>query len=799
LKIYRLKRLIKSLSIAIFLILLDKFMSKRLTSRIFSLLVACTLGLLVTGCGSAEAKQARVIKKNALPAAHILYHLDVDGNGLYDDVERKAMLTELQKISPEINAIFDINGDSKVTVLEQTTGRHPLSLLTNNNKVVASKIKIPWSPNIYSEWISTSALQEDAAQGKVTKLANRGTVNKQGLSQGIKDKHPLRALGRGGIEFAKNAGQHLTMGVQPDARWNYRWALFTFRIDGMSGTGDTTLLVDINRGKGAGRSSPKIWYNKRTGLNLEYVGQGRNGLDRRLMSTKDIHTDGKTWNVVVMGTRYGRMYGAVNGRDITIEQPDHFAGPRLYKGKTFIGDSKTDNSAWALDALLLGTTEPSEAMVRKLTGWAAHRLGFQSTLPQDHPYAAQRPVLDEEDYPYRYVHDNAAWTAWGESLKDKNFKKSNAGGKPVISENFERVFYDDFRRKRIGRSDASEGELWQAPGFNTAVGASAQLAVPGSKPEVYAHDANAKKQTLSLAPKGNRWVASAFYSVNDMGHGYTWDGPKIFRIRSMFPKVPQNALAPGLWPAFWSYGTEWLFWRTSNRIETDWFEFHGKNGQWLNGLASHFHYSNLNKNIYAKNNQSHQSYKVYGGELTEAKSNIPGGLYFWDGQYHTWEFIIDTDMTYINVTVPDKAGKDRWVEVARSKTAATYLERLDIQLDYALKKDKPQPVGEQKFVIDFIEVLQKTAKIEAYDKPFSAAPVINGEAAIGSTLTCKANLQGVNDIRYYWFASGYPLTYSSKPSYTLTLKEKGSKIRCMVKAVGARNMPEAWSSAVSLD
>ncbi|MFT4940308.1 MAG: hypothetical protein ACI88A_003360 [Paraglaciecola sp.] len=266
----------------------------------------------------------------------------------------------------------------------------------------------------------------------------------------------------------------------------------------------------------------------------------------------------------------------------------------------------------------------------------------------------------------------------------------------------------------------------------------------------------------------------------------------------MFPKVPQNILAPGLFPAFWSYGTEWFFWGTSNRIETDWFEFDGKNGQWLNGIATHVHYSHLKKNIYAKNNKSYRPYKVYGDELNEKKSNIPGGLYFWDGQYHTWEFIIDKDMTYINVTVPDKQGKDRWVEVGRSKTAATYLERLDIQLDYALKKDKPQPKGEQKFVVDFIEVLQKTSQISSYDKPFSAAPRINGEAAVGVTLTCNANLVGLKDIRYYWFASGYPLSYSSKPSYTLTVKEKGTKMRCMVKAVGARNMPEAWSSEMSV-
>jgi hypothetical protein len=42
------------------------------------------------------------------PTVHILNHLVVDGNGLYDDGERKAMLNVLQKISPEINAKNDV-------------------------------------------------------------------------------------------------------------------------------------------------------------------------------------------------------------------------------------------------------------------------------------------------------------------------------------------------------------------------------------------------------------------------------------------------------------------------------------------------------------------------------------------------------------------------------------------------------------------------------------------------------------------------------------------------------------------
>lgn len=46
------------------------------------------------------------------------------------------------------------------------------------------------------------------------------------------------------------------------------------------------------------------------------------------------------------------------------------------------------------------------------------------------------------------------------------------------------------------------------------------------------------------------------YTVNDGGQGYSWAGEKIFRIRCMFPAMEQKQLPGGLFPAFWSYGTD---------------------------------------------------------------------------------------------------------------------------------------------------------------------------------------------------------------------------------------------------
>ncbi|MEP0356783.1 hypothetical protein [Paraglaciecola sp.] len=717
---------------------------------------------------------------------------------LYDEFERKKLLMQLQKISPETKANYDANNDGKVTILEQTKGRDPLSQIANSEKIVASNIKIPWSPYIYPEWISASYFQEDVSLGKVAHIGSRGTVSDVDFTQNQNQAQPQKISNKDGIEFLANSGEFLTSNGQQDARWNYRWYLMTFRIDSNTGSSNTTVLLDVNQGNSAGQSSPKIWFNKKTGLNIQYLGQAKHGLDKRLITSKHLFTDGIQWNVVVLGTRYGRVYASLNGVNIPIEQGDYYASPRSPKSRTFIGSNSSRNSKWALDALLIGTTEPSETMVKKLTGWAAQRLGFQSKLPKNHPYYAQAPVIDAEDHPHRYTHDDKTWSDWGKSLKDTGFKLSNAGKKPINTDSFERVFYDDFRNNRITRSFTNEGNLWQAPGFNTAVGASAKLALPNTFPNVYKHEAEIKQQTLSLAKKGRSWLASAFYSVNDMGHGYSWEGPKVFRIRAKFPKIPQSQLSPGLWPAFWSYGTEWLFWRTSNRIEVDWFEFDGKNSQWLNGIASHVHYSHFKNNIFAKNSNSYKSYKVYGGELTEEKSNIKGGLYFWDGQFHTWEFVVDNELTYINVTVKDDAGQEHWVEVGRSKTAPTYLERLDIQLDYALKKANKEPTTEQPFIVDFIEVLQKKEQINSFHPPFQARPEITGELQVGSTLTCQDNLQNIKDVRYYWFSDGYPLTYSSKSTYTLKAKQAGTAMRCMVKAVGALNMPEAWSKSVNI-
>jgi hypothetical protein len=729
----------------------------------------------------------------------ILTQLDADANGLYENTERKSLLATLQELVPSLPDSFDADGDGTVTIEEQSDGRHPLSMTIPAQAIIDSDRKIPWGIDIFPEWISTAYLQEDVGVGAVAEHAPRGLF-KLPATPADASKQPRRSAAGTGVEFAANSGQQLTMPGHRPARWNYRWLLFTFRIDPSTGTDAETLLLDLNQGNGSGRSSPKVWYHMDTGLYVQYVGTNASGLDKRIMVAENVVADGKTWNVLLCGIRYGQMYASVNGVELKTEkpQPDRFVSAELHEGpmKSVIGDPGQGAMAWAYDAIIFGLTEPSEAMVEKMTGWAAHRLGFAENLPADHPYRSQRPVLDAEDFPTRYVHDEEKWNAWGAKATDKSITRVNAGGDRVEPVGFERVFYDDFRAKRLGHSGSGAGDLWVGPGFNTAVGVDAPLVAPGQKPDAYPYDADNQKQTLALVPHGTRWRGSALYTVNDMGHGYTWTGPKIFRIRCMFPKSDQKDLAGGLFPAFWSYDPDFLFWRTANRIEVDYFEFDGQNGHWLNGLSTHYHYSHLKDNIFAKNPRSYKRYKVYGGEMTEEKSQIPGGLFVWDGQYHTWEFAIGQDMTYINVPISDGNGGEKWVEIARTPTAPTYLQRLNLQIDYALKARYGKPTERQDFIVDFVEVLQKTDDLQKVPAPFTARPQLSGTNAAGSTITCQPNVEGVSDLRYYWFADGYPLTWGVNPTYTLTEADAGKAIRCMVKAVGARDMPEAWTETL---
>ena len=253
-------------------------------------------------------------------------NFDPDNNGLYDDKERKVLLDYLQQEYPELVADYDTNNDGEVSILEQTNGRLPLSLRIPSS-AITNEQKIPWALNLFPEWIMTAYFQDDVSTGKDKNHNSRGNRVKY-ATQSNSNLEPEKKANSSGIEFKENSGQYLTMSGEREARWNYRWTIFTFRIDANTGNDDTTVLVDINKGGGSNQSSPKIWYNKNSGLSIQFLGRNKNGLDKRIMTTKsDVIADGKTWNVVVTGIRYGQMFASVNGLSLSTKflQPERYS------------------------------------------------------------------------------------------------------------------------------------------------------------------------------------------------------------------------------------------------------------------------------------------------------------------------------------------------------------------------------------------------------------------------------------------------------------------------------------------
>jgi hypothetical protein len=619
-----------------------------------------------------------------------------------------------------------------------------------------------------------------------------------------------------GIVFPANGAKHLTFPGNNDGVLLYRWSLVIFRTEAAApatgSAGKSATLLCVNDGpQGNGRSGywmPRLVYDAaQRAVVASYFGTK---LHQLTSPAGSVAADGQ-WNVALTYRRAGQLFLRVNGQDCGQPSPtDSFSAARPQDQiESRIGDQTATSAAWALDGLWLGQSELSETVVQKMEAWALRRA---AALPGGAAAStAVAPLIDAEDFPARYRFDAARYAAWKKANpKEKRlaFQGQPAAKVQPDRSGWVRVFADDFRTPAAVSSRAINGtsvgdstydcdagkQIWYAPGTNSAVGGKAICMDGNQLPFKEAYVPDTAAQTLSMrlyqpAPgkdgKPQAWRNAQFTSVNAAGVGYTWAGAKGFRVRAKLSNV-----GPGVFPCpLWFYGVDHLFWRTGERIEFDIIELDEK---WDNYGSSHVH-PGMYRGLFG--HSAVDTMKKSAPDEIRSLKLAAGprlcGVNAWDGNFHTWEVWIEDKTTYINVD---------GLEVARVDTAPEYLERLYMYLDTSLRDEKGMnPALSYDLVLSKVEAFQPATLVEATPRaPFTARPVLHGNAAVGSTLTCTANLSGCDDVRYYWHSDGYPRGFSRSNTYTVLPGDAGAQIRCLVKAVGAKDQPEAWTAAVTI-
>lgn len=567
------------------------------------------------------------------------------------------------------------------------------TILTRDARIAELEAMLPYlppaGPPVPKEMIVKAFYQETVPEGAVGSWQSVGIKPKL-AEQTDPALQPTRLPGNGGVFFAKGTKQALKFSSDSDANNLHRWCIAIAKCPAStipSGNSSGVFCVNGIIG-GNGHRQPRIAFGVGTIL---YQMQGNSGV----LSAGAPPSPPDVWNVIV-GWRRGRtMQAAVNGVK-TAETAITPLAPNSDSLSSLIGcDSSTVNlpADVTIDSIILGQSEIDDATIDKLVGWGMWRVGRQADLPVGHPYHDAAPTEISE--PPRYAFDQARWDAWV-AANPEAVRYAHRGEPAPAIVGYTTVFEDDFATASVvddltGAADSK----WFAPTHLGNVGVDAVAQKVNSVPPCYIHDAANHTMTLRLLNSGGQWRTGAFSSVDKNGYGRSWS-KGIFEIRCKFPALPSPR--PGFFPAFWSYGREHLFWRTRNRLESDFFEYDGLNGAFINS-NQHVHKPTL-AFAHPDIRSSDVSKKVAGYPLDPAHG-FPATIDIYDGQLHTWYWQIEDDFTYIVLD---------GLEVARFATSEEVAADKYIMVDWAYRASEraADPTQVYDMTIDYIRVRQKT-------------------------------------------------------------------------------------------
>jgi hypothetical protein len=634
-------------------------------------------------------------------------------------------------------------------------------------------------PFMFPEMIVKSWFQEEVSEGIVSSWQSGG-VKPVAAAQANLALQPTKLPNKGGVLFRKGTTQSLKWPVDNDAPYLHRWWLVIARYDPTGAVAaDISSVLCVNGSSGASSRQPKIAFRPFAGTMMTQVNDGTSKTEEGPCSKSFAD-----WNVMVGWRRGSLLQSVVDG----VRTPGQtFLGqrPNTTGEVSFMGDAEnTMRTDVAIDCVIFGQGELNDAQIDKLVGWGMWRAGRQASLPADHPYRNAPPeAADANDNPSRYVFDADAWNTWAATTEAVRYAHRGEPATPEVG--YTTVFFDDFLTNTVV-DDIKGGpsSIWYAPThIGNVVGGVATAQKITDLPSTYIHDEANHTLALRLAFAGTKWRTGAFSSINNNGQGRSW-GKGIFEIRSRMPQIA--APRPGFFPAFWSYGLGHIFWRTRNRLETDFWEYDGLNGAWIN-TSQHVHAPKLGKTFTSPEiNPLSLSDKMAGYTVGPA-NEFPALIDIYDGEFHTWTMRIEDDLSYITLD---------GLEVARIATSQELAAKKYIMVDLAYVVNKGtgtiDPTQTYDMTIDYIKVQQREADLATFPSAFSALPAISGTSTL---LTVIPNV-AASQIEYLWYRDGVPLVGQTGPIYAITPADAGHSFRCHVRAPSLLDQPEAWSPAV---
>lgn len=638
-----------------------------------------------------------------------------------------------------------------------------------------------WEPSLFPDEVLFAYQAGDMA-GDAVAHAPVGLLSKPSKAHSITSRTP--AITNEGLVFNKN--QYLLREGTSFGATMFRGFLIRFKLSDPSKTGQVHLVAINVNSKGKG-NTPRVYYSKGKLIArwdaLTYDGTHTQPVAPVLVEIDGVITDGETWNTAIVGRHDSFLFNRLNGS--LAQGPDlPWSGDNNTTGHSIIGPraDQGDNIGVVIGDLIGLQGELSEEWYSKAEGWLAMRGGRRPF------HGSNPPVYETSDHPHIHRFDLVAHDAWVAANPRNAAKYRAQSGRPALPlDGYTRVYLEDFRVNTVGAGGKVNtfSPTIYAQGANPAVGGDEGTKNPFlDDVPTPTYDYKPGALTLYNEYREGKWRAGALSSVSNSMHGRSWAGGYVFRWRT----TSTDDIAGKLFWGMWGYCLDFRRYHHIPRKEIDFNEPDAVNRMWGNWFSVHNH------EPFIKGRKGAPHHKLVSQSITKA-NGWPADLDHFSGKPVTCEVRVDPDFIYLNIdlTSPeDMSDRTNLKEWMRFPTPPGFLERWYFMINTCIKNTgtdwEPDRNKRYGLTVHGIEVWQRDEVVNAVPAVFAARPVLTRN---GDILTVDAKLRApLNFVEYVWIgADGYQYGITREPRF-----QTKEKVKALVRAIGATDLPEAWSN-----